>query len=117
MKPLVITAISLSMIVSAEARKKEGQDGGAPPPQGQPQNPAQEKQKQKEADKAARDSKRKAVQEVMEAKDKNHDGSLSKEEYLAGEANQEDAGKKFDEFNKNKDRFLSKGELIALLGL
>lgn len=116
MKPLVITAISLSMIVSAEARKKEGQDG-APPPQGQPQNPGQEKQKQKEADKAARDSKRKAVQEVMEAKDKNHDGSLSKEEYLAGEADQEDAGKKFDEFNKNKDRFLSRGELIALLGL
>lgn len=116
MKPLLFAAISLSLIITAEARKKEDKDG-APPPEGQPQNPQQEKQKQKEADKAARGNKRKAVQEVMEAKDKNHDGSLSKEEYLAGEEDQEAAAKKFDEFNKNKDRFLSKGELAASLGL
>jgi len=118
MKPLLFAALSLSMIATVDARKKEGQDG-APPPQNpaMPQNPAQEKQKQKETEKAARDTKRKAVQEVLDAKDKNHDGSLSKEEYTAGEADPEAAAKKFDEFNKNKDRFLSKGELAASLGL
>jgi hypothetical protein len=110
MKPFLVAALALSMISIVEARKKE--DDGKNPQQQQ-----QEKQKQKEADKAARESKRKAVQQALEAKDKNHDGSLSKEEYITGEADAEAATKKFDEFNKNKDRFLSKGELADSLDL
>ncbi len=61
--------------------------------------------------------KRAAVEEVLKAKDKNDDGSLTKDEYLAGEADAEAATKIFDKFNKNKDRALSKEELAASLGM
>ena len=54
---------------------------------------------------------------VAAKKDSNHDGSLSKEEYLLGEADAEVAVKDFDKYNKNKDRFLSSCELAELLGL
>lgn len=108
MKPLFIAAIALALIAPAEARKKGG---------GAAQKQAQQEQKEKEKEKAERDKKRNAVQGVLDAKDKNHDGSLSREEYIAGEADAEAAGKTFDEFNKNKDRFLSKGEIAASLGL
>ena len=78
----------------------------------------QEKQRQDlEKEKAEREKRRDAVKSVMDAKDKNHDGSLSKDEYLTGEADAEAAGKTFDQFNKNKDRFLSKSELADSLSL
>jgi hypothetical protein len=53
----------------------------------------------------------------MDEKDTNHDGSLSRDEYLAGEADPAAASKKFDKFNKNGDRALSKSEIAAMLGL
>lgn len=110
MKPLLATAIALSLISIAEAKKKDDVDSN-------PQQQQADKEKQKEEAKIARGEKRKAVQEILDAKDKNHDGSLSKEEYVAGEADPEAAAKAFDQFNKNKDRFLSKGEIGESLGL
>lgn len=106
MKSLVILLCSLSLIATVEARKKGGGNG---------QN--QQEQKEKEKEKADREKRRDAVKSVMDAKDKNHDGSLSKDEYLTGEADAEAAGKTFDQFNKNKDRFLSKSELADSLSL
>jgi hypothetical protein len=110
MKPLLVAAIALSMISIVEAKKKDEEAAN-------PQQQQQDKEKQKEEEKNARGAKRKAVQEILDAKDKNHDGSLSKEEYVAGEADPEAAAKTFDQFNKNKDRFLSKGEIGESLGL
>lgn len=80
---------------------------------------ANEKAKQKEAEKQkakeARDQKREGAKAAMEAKDKNKDGNLSLEEYIDGEADPAAATKLFDKYNKNKDRWLSKGELADSL--
>ena len=80
---------------------------------------AQQKQdahkQQKEQERENQKKRFDAVQAVMKAKDKNHDGSLSLEEYIDGEADAAAAAKAFDKFNKNKDRFLSKAELAASL--
>ena len=57
---------------------------------------AKEKEKAKLEEKAAREKKRVAVEEVLKAKDKNNDSSLTKDEYLAGEADAEAATKIFD---------------------
>ncbi len=104
----IVAAICLSLLAVSEADAK-GKGGMSP------------EQKQKEAEKKKqreeRSNKQAAVKKVLDEKDKNHDGSLSKDEYLAGEANAEEAGKKFDEYNKNRDRNLSKTELADLLGL
>lgn len=106
-KPLILTIASLCLIVPAEAGKD---DKSAKEEQ-------KEKEKKKELEKEARENKRKAVQDILDAKDKNHDGSLSREEYLDGEADAEAASKVFDQFNKNRDRALSKTEIAASLGL
>ena len=65
----------------------------------------------------ARDKKRKAVEDYLKEKDTNHDGSLSLDEYLVGEGDAASATKKFDEANKNHDRYLSKAEISDMLGL
>ncbi len=57
------------------------------------------------------------MNEVLKAKDKNKDGSLTLDEYLTGESDIEAAKKNFDQFNKNKDRSLSKAEIADSLGL
>ncbi len=106
MKPLFVCFFALSLITTVEAKKKGGGNGKA-----------KQEQKQKEQEKAQRDKKRDAVNDVMDAKDKNNDGSLSREEYLIGEADADAAMRTFEQFNKNKDRFLSKSELSDSLGL
>jgi hypothetical protein len=106
MKPFLVCLFALSLISTVEAKKKGGGNGQA-----------QKEQQEKQKEKAEREKRRDAVKDVMDAKDKNNDGSLSKEEYLAGEADVDAATATFDQFNKNKDRFLSKSELAASLGL
>lgn len=88
MKPLVYLLSALMMISVAA-----GDDGN------------------KEKDRQERAAKREAITKVLDAKDKNKDGSLTKDEYIAGEADAEAASKRFDQFNKNGDRALSKGEI------
>ncbi|MBC8127330.1 MAG: hypothetical protein H8M99_09350 [Gloeobacteraceae cyanobacterium ES-bin-144] len=76
--------------------------------------------KKKEAERAARKAEREknkaAIDEVLDAKDTNHDGSLTRDEFIAGEANAEAAGAKFDKYNKNGDRALSKSEILEMTG-
>jgi uncharacterized membrane protein YfhO len=106
MKPLSLLIILLSVAAPVEAKQNKNQAA---------KNKQAELQKKKE--KEEHDKKREAINKVLEAKDKNHDGSLTKEEYLTGEADQAAASQKFDAFNKNGDRSLTRSELEASLGL
>lgn len=74
----------------------------------------EEKKEEKEREERKRHSE--AVKKLLEEKDANKDGSLTRDEYLLGEADKEAAGKKFDAANKNGDRQLSRTEIEALLG-
>lgn len=65
----------------------------------------------------AKKKDREAIKDFLETKDKNKDGSLTKDEFISDEDDKEAAGKKFDEANKNGDRALSKSEISDMLGL
>ncbi|HEX5791535.1 MAG TPA: hypothetical protein VFY13_10280 [Luteolibacter sp.] len=78
---------------------------------------AKKREQEREKEAEARDKKREAFKEFMEPKDTNRDGSLTREEFAKGETDAEAAGKRFDEYNKNRDRLLSKTEITAMLGL
>ena len=53
----------------------------------------------------------------MEDLDLNHDKSLTLEEFKGSEKDAKSAESKFDLYNKNKDRYLSKTEIQDMLGL
>lgn len=78
---------------------------------------AKKKQEEKEKKREEKAKRRDALKDFMEYRDKNKDGSLSKEEFLSAEIDKEEGAKKFDRYNKNGDRFLSKGEIAEMLGL
>ena len=105
--PSLLALLALCLVIPAEAAKK---DGGAA-------KAAQERKKEKLAERAERTEKREAVEAVLDVKDKNGDGSLTLDEFLIGETDVEAANARFDEFNKNGDRYLSKKEIEATLGL
>ncbi len=65
---------------------------------------------------AAKEKYFEAIDEVLEPKDKNKDGSLTRDEFIADESDKEGAGKRFDEANKNRDRVLHKNEIGEMLG-
>jgi hypothetical protein len=98
---------TLFLIAPAEAARKNKDNAKAA---------AAEKQKKVEA-RAERAKKREQIDAVLDVKDKNKDGSLDADEYLIGESDAEAAKARFKEFNKNGDRYLSKGELETSLGL
>lgn len=104
MKPLLICLFTLCVVCPIA-------DAAAPP--------AKQTEKQKELQKKRdeRTKKNKAVMDFMKTKDTNHDGSLTKAEYIIGEGDAATAGKAFDEANKNGDRALSKSEIADMLGL
>lgn len=103
MKPLLsllIVTLSLGVPVEAAQNNNKGK--------------AKEAEKKKEKEERAR--KRDAIEAIMGPKDKNRDGSLTKDEYLADESDKEAAGKRFDQYNKNGDRYLTKSEIEDSLG-
>ena len=51
---------------------------------------------------------------LFEKKDKNHDGKLSREEFLANQPDLEAANPRFDEWDVDKDGFLSRDEFVYL---
>ena len=84
-------------------------------------NDAKAKQAKKEAERKKkreeRDARNKAIKDFMEGKDANKDGTLTMDEYLAGETDKDAALKKFQQHNKNGDRSLTKSEIADMLGL
>jgi hypothetical protein len=107
MKLFIIALLLAALVLPVEARKKRG--GNAK------RDKQEEKQEAKE--KAERERKREAVSDYLDRKDKNEDGMVTRDEHLTGEVDQEAAGKKFDQANKNRDRSLTKSEIEKLLGL
>lgn len=111
MKPFVLILLLAALIVPAEAKKKSGNRAAAAA-----NKQAQKEEKEAQEKRKERDRARKALEDLLAKKDTNKDKFLSKEEYIAGETDAEAAAKRFDKFNKNGDRTLSKGEMETLLG-
>lgn len=51
---------------------------------------------------------------LFERKDVNHDGKITREEFLAKQPDPEEAPKRFDRFDGNKDGVLSREEFIHM---
>ena len=110
MKPILGALLIGILVVPAEARKI------LPPGKAErKREKVEEKQEQKE--KRERDRKHDAVDAFLETWDTDHDGSLTRDEYLVGEPDKAAGGKKFDQANKNGDRYLMRSEIEELLGL
>ena len=107
MKALSLLFIAASLVVSVDAKPNRAAQIK--------RDKAEEKREQKERE--AREKKHDAIQKLLDQKDRSHDGSLSLDEFLTGEADKAAATKKFEKFNKNGDRVLSKSEIETLLGL
>lgn len=107
MKYLAYLMTALMLVTTAEARKYNKAAAAA----------AKRAEQQKQKERRERERKYEALKKFLDAKDPNHDGSVSLEEYLAGEANAGTATKKFEKYNKNHDRYLSKSEISDMLGL
>jgi hypothetical protein len=103
MKPTILLIAFLSLVTPLHAKQKK-KGGGMSPEQKQ-------EQAEKQKEKAEREKTRLAVKEILDAKDKNNDGSLSLDEYLIGETDMEAAKAKFTKINVNGDRYVSRGEL------
>ena len=50
---------------------------------------------------------------LFERKDTNHDGKLTREEFLANQPDPDEAPKRFERFDRNKDGELSRDEFIS----
>jgi hypothetical protein len=114
MKAISIFLIIASLVVSVDARPGGGGRRGG---NGGQTKEEKEEKKKEEAEMKERERKRQAIQDYLRKKDANKDGSLSRDEFLTNESDKDAAGKKFDQYNKNGDRSLSKSEIEALLGL
>ncbi len=108
MKATLTTLMLALLIIPAEARRF------LIPPAARAAARVEERQEVKE--KLARKHRNDVVAKLIEKKDANHDGSLSKDEYLSNEPDKKAAGKKFNEYNKNGDLSLQRSEIEALLG-
>jgi hypothetical protein len=111
---LIQTLIVLSFLAvfaaPAEAKQKGNNNQKA-------NQQAQKEKAKKEKERAESRNVREAVSAFMKPRDKNRDGSLTKEEFLSGETDKAAGEKKYNQFNKNNDRGLYKSEIQAMLGL
>lgn len=110
MKTIIIALSLAALVIPAEAANRRGAA-----PKVTKRDRQEEKREQKERE--ARQRQQEEIRKILERKDGNNDGSLTRDEYLTGEADKEAAGKKFDSANKNGDRTLSKSEIEGLLKL
>jgi len=108
MKPIVIPALlALSFCLITPVEAKGGNNN----------KEAQKRKAERETKRKERADKREALDEFMKPRDKNNDGSLTIDEFLSGESDKEAGMKKFEQYNKNGDRSLTKTEIEDMLGL
>ena len=55
-----------------------------------------------------------AREKLFPQRDRNKDGKISKQEFMAVQKDQADGGKRFTKFDKNKDGMLDRGEFINM---
>lgn len=99
-----LIALSFCLVTPVEAKGNNNKE-------------AQKRKAEREAKRNEREQKREAIDEFMNPRDKNNDGSLTIDEYLSAETDKEAAMKKFEQFNKNGDRSLTRSEIEDMLGL
>jgi Flp pilus assembly protein TadD len=107
---LVVVSLFAVFATPAEAKKRGNNSQKAA-------EQAQKEKARKEKDRAESRKVREKISAFMQPRDKNKDGSLTKEEFLSGETDKAAGEKKFSQFNKNNDRALYKSEIQTLLGL
>lgn len=113
MKPRLIFPI-VFLVVSSVLAAPSADARGWNKKQIQKANREDAKKEKKERE--AREKRSKAIDDCLTARDGNKDGSLTRDEFLTGESDKKSAAEKFDKFNKNGDRYLSKSELATMLG-
>ncbi len=95
--------LALLFTATAEANKNGGKGG-------------EKVDKEKLEREKKRDEEKKAVNLLLEKKDKDDNDQITLDEWLDGEKNVEEATSKFATANKNRDRQLSRSEIGAMLG-
>jgi hypothetical protein len=114
MKPtyiLALLALSFCLITPVGAQNKNNSGQRAA------QQEAQRRKQEREQKRNDRAEKRDAIDEFMRPRDKNNDGSLTLDEFMSAESDKEEGLKKFNKYNKNGDRSLTKSEIADMLGL
>jgi hypothetical protein len=111
MKKLVYLITLLVFVGSLPVHAQRNRRNGAA------QKAAAEKRKKEEAEKAKKEKINNEIEAFVKDRDRNRDKSLTLEEFLSGESDAKAGEAKFQEYNKNKDRYLSKTEVQELLGL
>lgn len=111
MKKLVYLIALLVFVGSLPVHAQRNRRNGAA------QKAAAEKRKKEEAERAKKEKINNEIEAFIKDRDRNRDKSLTLEEFASGESDAKAAETKFLEYNKNKDRYLSKTEIQELLGL
>ena len=75
------------------------------------------KKEEREKKRAENAKKRQTMDDYITPLDKNKDGSLTFDEFIEGETDKEAGKTKFERYNKNGDRYLTKAEISDMLGL
>lgn len=112
MKYLAYLITALSLIAAVDAKPRCNNHRG-----NQMSAQAKAAKAKKEKERKERDEKNKKINDFLDDMDTNHDGSIHKDEYLAGKNNKDGSLRKFEEANKNHDSYLTKSEIADLLGL
>ena len=107
----IISVLSIALFVSSlpVAAKNTSQQQAA--------LARQMKEAEDRAEKMRKNTINKAIEDFLSVHDKNRDKSVTLEEYVASESDAAEAEKKFKQYNKNNDRYLSKSEIQEMLGL
>jgi len=107
----IMIAMLLFSTVEADAKGNNHNHNAAQ------QKAAKAAQKKREKEHKEREEKNKLIMNYLQGVDTNHDGSVSRDEFLAPESNKEKALKMFDAANKNRDSSLTKSEIADMLGV
>lgn len=104
MKAITLILAAVFLISPAHAGKKNSR-----------KHAVSERTQARKKAQAEREKAFKAAEAYVESKDLNGDGSLTLHEFTFSEDDKDAATQQFNEANKNKDRYLTKTEVSAML--
>lgn len=107
MKPIkIIGLLALSLCLMSPPVEAAGKGAAA-----------KKKKAERERKREENAKKRQAIEDYMTPLDKNKDGSLTFDEFIVGESDKEAGKTKFERYNKNGDRYLTRAEIEEMLSL